>query len=107
MVQDWWADYGSREPTPAEAAAFSLRVEAAEAEKAWRRAQAASAASPDGAVDVGLSGGGAMIVLVAAALLLFMAMPSDDAVDSNHGQRRGAAAMGDCAARGGGLCRFM
>jgi hypothetical protein len=45
------------------------------------------------------------VMLVAATLAL--ALAHSGVSDANHGARRGAPAGGDCAARGGGWCRFL
>jgi hypothetical protein len=104
---DYWADWGATPPTPEEAAAFEARyAEAQQSLRARRAAEeaAAAAAAARYAADAAPAERFA-VALAAAALAVLMAHTGESS--ANHGAPRGAAATGDCAARGGGWCRFL
>jgi hypothetical protein len=106
-VVDYWADWGASPPSAEDAAAFQARCAAAAQQAEARRAaaqQARAAAEASGA-DAAERAQRMGVLLVAAALAL--ALSHSGVSDANHGARRGAPAAGDCAARGGGWCRFL
>ena len=106
IVVDYWRDWGSTPPTPAEAARFQERCAAAAREMAARRAAAEADAAAEQAARARVSeqSAGAAGVIVALMLAL-MAMHGGYAKE-NLGAPRGAAAAGNCFEQGGGWCRF-
>lgn len=106
IVVDYWRDWGSTPPTPAEAARFQERCAAAAREVAARRAAAeadAAAAQVSRArvAEQSASAAGLLVALMLAMMTLHSGIAED-----NSGAPRGAAAAGDCFAQGGGWCRF-
>ena len=106
IVVDYWRDWGSTPPTPAEAARFQERCAVAAREVAARRAAAVAEAAAAQASRARVAEQSASTAGLLVALVLAMMTMHSGYAEENLGAPRGAAAAGDCFAQGGGWCRF-
>jgi hypothetical protein len=106
ILVDYWSDWGSTPPSPADAALFQARCAAAAREVAARRAAAEADAAAAQAARARVAEQSASMVGLVVALTLALTMMHSGHAEKNMGNARGAAAAGDCFAQGGGWCRF-